>query len=684
LGLAFLVCTGLGVLAYLQPQPPRLDLQADQIAELPEVLLEAEGAEGWRLDHAGEAAGLAGRSLQPQVNYRLRLYGGGVSAVEAFQPAPNQLVRIVLAPAREEERPCLEEMATLDLTILRCAREPQAEDPVRPQTWRQRLGAEAGDRLWSVGLEIAYGDLQDPRLRAWHNTLLRTGSVDVLLRYRPAGPLSAEGLAMVLQALPSEFWIGRSQILWWTVGGPPADPMAARLQQEIFAGFDASLRLAGDGDLAWIAAVQPLFAPAPERLTGGMLAARLPGGQAGLGHGQVFLVRSDPPAGVAAGKPAAEPTPTPSPTIQPSGTPSPTPASPLALTLAQEIVCPGDSIVLTVVGGDGIGTGRWQATGGGTINPEVSSGLALFTAPDVPGVTVVTWTPIDAGQSQPLRRAILTRDCTGQDVVPGNENAPASQQGIAPVGTAATSLPGASSQAISTPPAPTASPSPSPSPTPRSLALGQDAELDVKIDRYCCWIDFREPLCQQRDYSFRIEISGVEKDDVQVSWEVLEGHGEIQEEERYGYVYATYRRPQEPALSEAGENVLVAVTVVAADGRTDSDRVGFRVWNCGSCGDSRIFITSPAREETVSGTIQILGTARHERFQFYKLEYAGPGTQGYTWLGDSVHRQPVTYGVLDTLDTTRLPNGAYRLRLTVVDATGNYPPQCELPITVQN
>lgn len=105
-----------------------------------------------------------------------------------------------------------------------------------------------------------------------------------------------------------------------------------------------------------------------------------------------------------------------------------------------------------------------------------------------------------------------------------------------------------------------------------------------------------------------------------------------------------------------------------------------------ACSDPNTCITSPLSHETVSGILTIRGTANHERFDFYKVEW-GPGENPEVWHGlpgCDIVRSPVTDGVLQTFDTTELPNGTCCLKLTVVDVTGNFPPPHRVPITVQN
>lgn len=104
------------------------------------------------------------------------------------------------------------------------------------------------------------------------------------------------------------------------------------------------------------------------------------------------------------------------------------------------------------------------------------------------------------------------------------------------------------------------------------------------------------------------------------------------------------------------------------------------------CPDSRAVIFSPGASEVISGTVQIFGTAQHEAFKYYKLEYASGADADpsgeFAFLMDVT--QPVVEGSLATLDTTVLDNGLYTLRLTVVDQTGNFPPPCTVTVEIAN
>jgi cytoskeleton protein RodZ len=103
-----------------------------------------------------------------------------------------------------------------------------------------------------------------------------------------------------------------------------------------------------------------------------------------------------------------------------------------------------------------------------------------------------------------------------------------------------------------------------------------------------------------------------------------------------------------------------------------------------SCADPRAVIVGPGMGQVLNGVTGISGTASHENFQYYKLEYA-PGAAaagGYVYFDGS--NSQVNGGLLGNLDTRVLPNGDYTIRLTVVDQTGNFPAPCDVTVTTQN
>lgn len=103
-----------------------------------------------------------------------------------------------------------------------------------------------------------------------------------------------------------------------------------------------------------------------------------------------------------------------------------------------------------------------------------------------------------------------------------------------------------------------------------------------------------------------------------------------------------------------------------------------------ACPDPRAVISSPGNGATVSGVFNLVGTATHEQFSFYKVEFA-PGAdaqQGFTYLADG--RGQVFDGTLASINTRGFANGPWTFQLTVVDLTGNFPDPCRVTLIVAN
>lgn len=103
-----------------------------------------------------------------------------------------------------------------------------------------------------------------------------------------------------------------------------------------------------------------------------------------------------------------------------------------------------------------------------------------------------------------------------------------------------------------------------------------------------------------------------------------------------------------------------------------------------ACPDGRSVISQPGVNQTISGVTPVTGSATHESFDYYKLEFApGANAQGGFVYFDGTAAQ-VNGGLLGRFNSTGVPNGVYTLRVIVVDKTGNYPPPCTVTVTVQN
>jgi len=81
-------------------------------------------------------------------------------------------------------------------------------------------------------------------------------------------------------------------------------------------------------------------------------------------------------------------------------------------------------------------------------------------------------------------------------------------------------------------------------------------------------------------------------------------------------------------------------------------------------------ITRPILNQTLSGLVEIRGTALDTNFESYKLEFS-PNSLPYSWTAINNSNTPITNGILGTWNTASVPDGEYTLRLTVNDKAGN-------------
>ena len=99
------------------------------------------------------------------------------------------------------------------------------------------------------------------------------------------------------------------------------------------------------------------------------------------------------------------------------------------------------------------------------------------------------------------------------------------------------------------------------------------------------------------------------------------------------------------------------------------------------CVPNRIIISSPADGTTLSGVVEVRGTASIPNFGFYKFEVARAEEE--LWLTIQAGRSVVIDGVLvENWDTSRLPAGAYVLQLLVTDNAGRELPPCRVPVNI--
>jgi hypothetical protein len=100
------------------------------------------------------------------------------------------------------------------------------------------------------------------------------------------------------------------------------------------------------------------------------------------------------------------------------------------------------------------------------------------------------------------------------------------------------------------------------------------------------------------------------------------------------------------------------------------------------CIPDQIMITSPEPGDSISGTVDITGTASVPNFGFYKYEVALLGTQN--WATISAAREPKLNEALGSWNTSSLTNGDYFLRLVITDNVGVSLEPCVIAVRVAN
>lgn len=98
------------------------------------------------------------------------------------------------------------------------------------------------------------------------------------------------------------------------------------------------------------------------------------------------------------------------------------------------------------------------------------------------------------------------------------------------------------------------------------------------------------------------------------------------------------------------------------------------------CTSDQVMILEPEDGASVSGVVEVRGTADIPNFGFYKYEIARPGET--IWLSINAGEQPVQDGVLGEWVTNVLPPGDYSLRLVVADNQGKFMPACIIQVRV--
>jgi hypothetical protein len=131
-------------------------------------------------------------------------------------------------------------------------------------------------------------------------------------------------------------------------------------------------------------------------------------------------------------------------------------------------------------------------------------------------------------------------------------------------------------------------------------------------------------------------------------------------------------------------SLLPTATFVPAEGDqavTTATPLPTVVVDSAGCANSQATLTSPQTGESLTGIIEITGTAEIPNFAFYKYEYISR-TAGAVWRAIQAGTTTVREGLLGTWDTRLVIPGEYALRLVVTDTAGNAPQPCVILVRV--
>ncbi len=106
--------------------------------------------------------------------------------------------------------------------------------------------------------------------------------------------------------------------------------------------------------------------------------------------------------------------------------------------------------------------------------------------------------------------------------------------------------------------------------------------------------------------------------------------------------------------------------------------------NAMSQANASVSIYSPAVGGYLVSPVSISGSAASPAFASYRVEYGAGASPTVFNLVGSVHTSPVTFGVLETWNTSGLASGIYTLRLTITDTFGQTMPVTDSPLYVDN
>jgi hypothetical protein len=99
------------------------------------------------------------------------------------------------------------------------------------------------------------------------------------------------------------------------------------------------------------------------------------------------------------------------------------------------------------------------------------------------------------------------------------------------------------------------------------------------------------------------------------------------------------------------------------------------------CTNPLATLSEPAPDATLTGTVDIKGTANIANFAFYKFEFRSANSTD-PWQAVSAGTDPVVDDLLGKWDTSLVNSGDYDFRLVVTDTSGNAPLPCVIRVHI--
>ncbi len=154
------------------------------------------------------------------------------------------------------------------------------------------------------------------------------------------------------------------------------------------------------------------------------------------------------------------------------------------------------------------------------------------------------------------------------------------------------------------------------------------------------------------------------------------------------FILATFVGPAVPASLRPTAlptvSMLETATIPAATGEanlTTATPLPTVSVDSSGCQNPLATLTSPKDGDSLTGTVEVDGTANIANFAFFKYEYISL-TPGSVWRAVQAVTVPKVDEKLGTWDTSLLIPGDYALRLVVTDTSGNAPLPCVLRVRI--